>query len=330
MKSFHIFIVVLIIAGFNNSILFAQQWVGSDTTINLIWREGNVGIGTDLTDNKLMVDGGNSSGVAGFYSNDNSYIRIASNRDNQTLEESGFYLMDNNSNVFSFYKTASNEFNIYDYRLSNSAFNIDTNGDIYFDSDNTLHIDHGTGNVGIGTANPGSDLEISDNSGSEVSLIFNEGGTDRWTIGIDTSPDNYFTISSSGNLGSEKFVVNPSNGYVGIGTTSPQSKLAVNGTITSKEIVVTDSGWSDFVFEPDYPLISLEDVAQYIKETKHLPGIPSAEEVKENGVAVGEMQSKLLQKIEELTLYTLGLHEQNKKQQETIEELRKEIDLLKN
>jgi hypothetical protein len=73
---------------------------------------------------------------------------------------------------------------------------------------------------------------------------------------------------------------------------------------------VTLDGWSDFVFENDYSLMPLEEVEQHIHQYKHLPGVPSEKEVRENGVNVGEMQSKLLEKIEELTLYVIRLQKQ--------------------
>ncbi len=95
-----------------------------------------------------------------------------------------------------------------------------------------------------------------------------------------------------------------SNGNVGIGTTSPTHKLAVNGTIRAKEVIV-DTGWSDYVFDPAYRLAPLSEVEQHIKTEGHLPGIPSAREVAEHGVSMGEMQSKLLAKIEELTLHQI-------------------------
>tara|TARA_R110000796_G_scaffold71409_2_gene161964 strand:+ start:15888 stop:16679 length:792 start_codon:yes stop_codon:yes gene_type:complete len=105
------------------------------------------------------------------------------------------------------------------------------------------------------------------------------------------------------------------NGNIGIGTSNPGSwKLAVSGQIRAKEIKV-ETGWSDFVFYEDYKLPTLTEVEAHIKEKGHLKDIPSAKEVAENGIFLGEMDSKLLQKIEELTLYTI-------QQQKEIERLK--------
>ena len=120
------------------------------------------------------------------------------------------------------------------------------------------------------------------------------------------------------------------NGNVGIGTINPDSwKLAVNGQIRAKEIKV-ETSWSDFVFEKDYQLPTLKEVENHIKEEGHLKGIPSAKEVAENGIFLGEMDSKLLQKIEELTLYIIDMNKQLKSQSERVEKLEKEnIELKK-
>lgn len=96
-----------------------------------------------------------------------------------------------------------------------------------------------------------------------------------------------------------------SGGNVGIGTTNPTEKLAVNGTIRSKEIKVESANWPDYVFEEAYQMKSLPEVEAFIKANKHLPGIPKAAEVQENGVELGEMNRKLLEKVEELTLYLI-------------------------
>ena len=108
---------------------------------------------------------------------------------------------------------------------------------------------------------------------------------------------------------------------LGIGTSNPQYHLDVMGTIRAKEILVETTG-ADFVFADDYPLRPLSEVEAFITENKHLPEIQSAQEMQENGVSVSELQTKLLQKIEELTLYLI-------QQEETIQELRQEVESLK-
>ena len=111
------------------------------------------------------------------------------------------------------------------------------------------------------------------------------------------------------------------SGNVGIGTLSPKYKLDVNGTIRAKEIIVSTTG-ADFVFADDYQLRPLSEVKAFIEENKHLPEIKSAREMQEEGVSVSELQTQLLQKIEELTLYLI-------QQEQTIQELRQEVEQLK-
>ena len=115
-------------------------------------------------------------------------------------------------------------------------------------------------------------------------------------------------IQSWGNGASTYLTINQGN--VGIGTATPNTKLAVNGKIRAHEIKVEIANWPDYVFAKDYKLESLEETEQHIQEKGHLPGIPSAQEVKAKGVDLGDMNVKLLQKIEELTLHMI---EQNKK-----------------
>ena len=102
------------------------------------------------------------------------------------------------------------------------------------------------------------------------------------------------------------------DGNIGIGTNTPLAKLTVNGNVCAKEVRVSLSGspcWPDYVFAQDYDLMNLSDLKQYIQSNSHLPGVPSAAEVEENGVELGATTEILLQKIEEMTLYILQLEE---------------------
>ncbi|WP_418498953.1 hypothetical protein [Flagellimonas sp.] len=116
------------------------------------------------------------------------------------------------------------------------------------------------------------------------------------------------------------------NGHLGIGTTSPDSKLTVKGNIHAEEVKVDLSvPGPDYVFKEDYDLKSLEEVQSYIKEHGHLPNIASAQEMEKNGIQLGEMNMKLLEKIEELTLYILIQEKKLKKKDEELKEVRTEL-----
>ncbi len=88
------------------------------------------------------------------------------------------------------------------------------------------------------------------------------------------------------------------------------------------------SQWADYVFEENYDLPKLEEVEQFIKDNKHLPNVPSAKEVADSGIELGEMTKIQQEKIEELTLYIIEQNKINKKQQEEIDELKKQVKLL--
>ena len=198
-----------------------------------------------------------------------------------------------------------------------------------------------SGKVGIGTTTPDELFHIK-SSGSVHALVESQSSNAYWKANIGGSNGGGLRID---NLGVPKAFVfwtnnNPSrfgiwvngdnrltinnDGRVGIGTIDTGThKLAVEGTIGSREVVVEPDGWSDFVFEKDYKLRPLEEVEQHIKEKGHLPEIPSEAEVAENGISLGEMNAKLLQKVEELTLYLI---EQNKE----VKELKEKVRSLEN
>jgi len=189
-------------------------------------------------------------------------------------------------------------------------------------------------NVGIGTIIPNSQLHLASDSNHAFNMS-RKNGTYGFKILRNAQDGNInFQIATGlnqwetkikigeGEGPNTKLLFNPDGGNVGIGTTNPDAKLAVNGKIHSKEVKVDLIGWSDFVFFKDYKLPTLKEVENHIKEKGHLKDIPSAKEVEKNGFFLGEMDAKLLQKIEELTLYTI---EQEKK----IEKIQKENKSLK-
>lgn len=111
-------------------------------------------------------------------------------------------------------------------------------------------------------------------------------------------------------------------GNVFFGTTSTQVTLKVNGTINARVMTVVTTGWPDYVFGKDYKLPSLQEVSAYIKEHQHLPNMPAAAELEKNGLDVGEMQKKMMEKIEELTLHLIRLDEENRQLKAEVEKMK--------
>ena len=189
-----------------------------------------------------------------------------------------------------------------------------------------------SGNVGIGIANPLFKVDISGDQrivGTAINSPGSGGGlTSGGVMRIENTANSYSLKIDGGMLQCEKprtngisgtsasiLAINPYGGNVGIGTTDPGIyKLAVKGKIRSEEIVV-ETGWADYVFAEEYQLASLESVEKHIMENKHLQGIPSAATIQNEGLNLGAVQTKMMEKIEELTLYIIQLN--------------KEIELLK-
>jgi len=144
-----------------------------------------------------------------------------------------------------------------------------------------------SGNVGIGVASPGHLLDV---GGMVNANGFKIAGTD---------------VVSSQWVNNGTNINFNANGVVSIGTSNAPFgyKLAVGGKIVAEEVVVKlQANWPDYVFRDDYKMMSLEEINAFIKANKHLPGVPTAQEVKENGIPLGEMNAILLKKIEELTI----------------------------
>ncbi|NJO91393.1 MAG: hypothetical protein HC831_22355 [Chloroflexia bacterium] len=204
--------------------------------------------------------------------------------------------------------------------------------------------------VGIGTTTPNSKLEVgvvhAVNQDEEMRIGSYYQNT-FYGLGLNYRIDNSGDVSKhfveySGNTRYTSMTFK--GGKVVIGTTTPFENylLTVAGGIASREVKVVINAGADFVFNENYPIQSLEELEAFVKQNKHLPEIASAAEMENNGIELGEMNIKLLQKIEELTLYLIEqdkevkseklkverLEEENRAQKEIIKELVKRIEKL--
>jgi len=197
------------------------------------------------------------------------------------------------------------------------------------------------GNVGIGTTNPQAKLHISSgtglisgnsdntyptgfyfsgNSGLNRQLRFTQPSLTQFSIQATDSSGNPMTDSP--------LFLQPAGGNVGIGTTSPIYKLDVAGSVHATSFVSSTTTYADFVFKPGYKLASLNEVEASIKKEGHLPGIPSAEEAQAQGIDLAQMQVKLLQKIEELTLHQIEQEKLLQDQATRLDQQSQRIDQL--
>lgn len=329
------------IIGVNNAGFSIRNSTASRNEL-VISETGKVGIGTDSPTEKLTVAGGNvkiqhnhayllnygslsetASGASTILGNN-----VVAGAGANTIKRN-MHPVDNGSFV---------SLNYYHGITFHTGINSAQNVDVPMYDSEKMRITQ-NGDVGIGTASPteklsvfgtinslpgvislessrndAGDVEVGSirakNDNGEIARIgmFRAGGTYTGYLNFYVKEDNNTTLY-------EAMRIVP-NGNVGIGTTTPNEKLSVNGKIRAKEIKVEATGWPDYVFEDGYQTKSLPELETFIKQYKHLPEVPSAKEVEQNGVELGEMNKILLKKIEELTLLLI---EQNKR----IEQLEK-------
>jgi len=295
----------------------AQPWFGT-VPGNIYYNQGNVGIGTTNPGIKLTTKSNYTPGT--YYSAINVLPSDGSagglylgsiQTDNAIVGSGGTY---NDAG-----KWMSKSTSLSAISLNNGSISFIANAGL---SPNTEFVPTtsmtiaSSGNIGIGTTNPWAKLHVSgsdDSSGIGVLNLTTPGGTVLKLGGninyswIQSHASKPLYINELGN----NVIFNSGGGNVGIGTTNPEAKLTVKGKIVASEIQVKDVGTiPDYVFKPEYELMPLSHVEEFVKQNLHLPEVPSEKEFKENGMNMAEMNALLLKKIEELTLYAI---DQNKK-----------------
>ena len=200
-------------------------------------------------------------------------------------------------------------------------------------SDILIYGDFSSGDVGIGSTDPDARLEIQGISGGVALIKIDQRGTskyaglrldrddnEKWFLGMTDLNDNLtFRRTASSN-----YLVIDTTGKVGIGMQTPSYKLDVAGDInTTGEIRRNGDQYNhpDYVFEPGYELLPLEELDDYLVQNGHLPGMPSAEEVRVEGVKLFEQNRLLLEKLEESYLYIVELQKNIMELQKTTAEL---------
>ncbi|MCG8385105.1 MAG: hypothetical protein MJA30_06155 [Cytophagales bacterium] len=197
---------------------------------------------------------------------------------------------------------------------------------------------HENGKVGIGTTNPDWTLTVNGDIKSHGLITRDDGATDLWMYRDADVGDWSLLRSNKGNgialigqVDDVALAVSRATSNVLIGKTSQANtsyKLDIAGKVRANEIVVNSTG-ADYVFEQNYKLRGLGEVESFIKENNHLPGIPSAKEMQTNGIALSELNTKLLEKIEELTLHVIELSKDNEKLKDQNKHILEELEYLK-
>lgn len=195
---------------------------------------------------------------------------------------------------------------------SGHAVKAKTGGHLTFNTQSTKGFVFETGNMGIGVAAPSEKLDVAGN-------IKQSAGSSLTTSTIKAADANGLKLHNSS--GNGVFVSN--TGSVGIGTTNTAGYLlAVAGKVVATEVFVKHiDNWYDHVFSENYALMSIIDLEKFINENKHLPDIPTENEVLTDGIQLGNIAGLLLKKIEELTLYTIQQQKLIEQQQETLEKV---------
>ncbi|NRA27006.1 MAG: hypothetical protein HRU10_07140 [Opitutales bacterium] len=266
---------------------FRTQENGNYINVLRLSYDGNVGIGTSNPSAKLDVNG-------------DIHMLGGALQFNRTYVDSG--------NVLTFHTKDNNRHGDFSFTSERTDNNT---------SKNLLFIEGDSGEVGIGTASPSAKLDVNGNihmlgGALQLNRTYVDSGNVLTFHTKDNNRHGDFSFTSErtdNNTSKNLLFIEGDSGEVGIGTTNPTEKLAVNGTIRAKEVIV-ESGWSDYVFKDEYRLAPLAEVEAHITARGHLPGIPSATEIEQNGAKLSELVTLQMAKIEELTLHLIEKEKQ--------------------
>jgi hypothetical protein len=304
--------------------------------------DGNVGIGTIAPEAKLHIE----DAAPGLMLKDNDNLSTAAGSSG-IINAYGSDGVGGTSTGRLWY-LGSNSFSTSDAIFGNQT----PTGKLLFATNGAARMTvDAAGKVGIGILAPNNNLEVNDQSRFSVDVT----NPDYVRFG---NVDNSLDVASLEGAGAVQVVLDANNndadtkafyirkntsdgpilmtvgesGNVGIGTTTLTNsdmasgyKLSVNGKIASIEVRVQPTAdWPDYVFDHEYPLMPLDELEKSIESNHHLPGIPSAQEVKDGGIMLGEMQTLSIEKIEELTLYLLQMNKEMKELKQQVNHLQKE------
>jgi hypothetical protein len=302
---------------------YGQVWTRSSTDTTNIYNlnSGKVGIGTTSPGQLLQVSGASGAAISintPWAGDAFGQLRFDTGIGNASIRS---YVPGNSTNGLQFFT----------YSGGSEIVKMTITGD---------------GKIGIGTTSPSQSLSINGNTLIQNGSVSSKGylfssPSSNWgpqlsglyftpRDGVDATTDFAIKLwdaaSQQGGASATRLFIDATSGYVGIGTTIPDEKLTIKGKIHAEEVKIDLSVPApDYVFENDYKLPALNYLKSYINKNHHLPEIPSAKAMEKNGINLGEMNTLLLKKVEELTLYVIKQDKQLKQQSDQIKAIQGQL-----